>query len=198
MEEVTVSHDELVFLIRQRQPEALTLLETLMQTKMIHYVRRLRAAHRKCLLDEHDLLSLAYQTLYLAIDSYQPDKVHFDAYFHVLLERELMHALRKFNQPHHHWLDYAVSLDEPVDEGASLAELVGEEDAYLHRQKHSVFVQLLEQEDDLDWEQRTVIVLFQRGYSLKEIGNRIQKNYRQVARMLKQLQPFLIGTHPTR
>jgi len=75
---------------------------------------------------------------------------------------------------------------------------VGEEDAYLHQQKHSVFVHLLEQEDDLDWEQRTVIVLFQRGYSLKEIGNRIQKNYRQVARMLKQLQPFLIGTHPTR
>lgn len=191
----SVSVDELVFLIRQKQVDALPILEHIMQAKMIQYVRKAFHSNRRCALDEKDLLSLAYQTLYLAIDSYQPQRVHFDAYFHVLLERELMHAMRKYNQPHHIVLDQAMSLDQEFEEGTNLYELIGEEDPHLHHQKHSPLVSLLEDEDSLTAEQRLIIVLFQRGYTLKEIGQRIQKNYRQVARLLKQLEPLILQKH---
>jgi RNA polymerase sigma factor (sigma-70 family) len=187
-----VSYDELVFLIRQKQLEALPILEEAMESKMVHYVRKTFHSHRRCALEEKDLLSLAYQTLYLAIDSYQPQRVHFDAYFHVLLERELMHAMRKYNQPHHIVLDQALSLDAEFEEGTNLYELVGEDDDRLYHQQNSPLVYLLESEDELTVEQRIILVLFQRGYSLKEIGQHIQKNYRQVARLLKQLEPLLL------
>ena len=190
---IDVSYDELIFLIRQKQLEALPFLEQAMHAKMLHYVRKTFHRHRRCTLDEKDLLSLAYQTLYLAIDSYQPNRVHFDAYFHVLLERELMHAMRKYNQPHHIVLDQALSLDAEFEEGSNLYELVGEEDSFLLRYHNSPLVYLLEADDALTVEQRLILVLFQQGYSLKEIGQRIQKNYRQVARLLKQLEPLLLS-----
>jgi RNA polymerase sigma factor (sigma-70 family) len=187
-----VSDDELVFLVRQKQDEADELLQLRMQEKLHSLVKKFYYHHRKCLLEEDDLWSVALKSFYIAIDSYQHQKVHFDAYVHVIVERELMHIMRHFNQPHHHVLDFALSLDEVPVDGTPLYEVIGDEDKDLKGEFNNPFYTLLEHEDTLSLEERIIIAYARLGYSFKEIGKVLKKNYRQVTRMVKKLKEKMV------
>lgn len=184
---LVVSDDELVFLIRQKHRDAESVLLDRLRGKMIALVRKYYFLHRRCMLEEADLWNIALKGLYLAVDSYAIEKVHFDAYAHVIIEREIMHSMRQYNQAHHHVLDYATSLDEELDEGTLVQELIGEEDPSIVKRLNNPIHYLLEEDDALTLEERIVLVQSRLGYTLKEIGKTIQKNYRQVARILKLL-----------
>ena len=190
-----VSNDELVFLVRQKQAEADGLLQQRMQHKLRILVKKFYYQHRRCLLEEDDLWSIAMKSFYIAIDSYHHQKVHFDAYIHVIIERELMHVMRQYNQPHHHVLDYALSLDEVPVDGTPLYEVIWDEDDDLKGKLNNPFYALLEHDDTLSLDERIIIAYARLGYSFKEIGYVLKKNYRQVTRMVKKLKEKMV-TYP--
>ena len=187
-----VSDDELVFLIRQKHFEADKMLVERMREKLMMLVKKFYFQHRRCLLEEDDLWTNALKSLYIAIDSYQHQKVHFDAYVYVIVERELMHVMRHFNQPHHHVVDYALSLDDAPEDGTPLYEVIGEDDNLLKNQLNDPFHSLLEQDDGLTLDERIIIVYARLGYSFKEIGKVLKKNYRQVTRIVKKLKDKVV------
>jgi DNA-directed RNA polymerase specialized sigma24 family protein len=185
---IEVSDDELIFLARQKQEEALDMLFSRLKTKQERMVKKLLFEHRYCGLDEHDLLMVAMKTLYLAIDSYDPTKAVFDAYYHLLLQRELVNEMKKFNSGNHVLLNTALSLDEPMDDQHQLYDMIGAEDHAMHEHIYGSTRQLLENDQQpLTIEEKTIITYFHLGYSYSEIGRLIQKNYRYVSRVVQML-----------
>jgi DNA-directed RNA polymerase specialized sigma24 family protein len=185
---IDVSDDELIFLVRQKQEEAFEILFNRLKSKQERIVKKLLFEHRYCGLDEHDLLLIAIQTLYLAIDSYDPSKAIFDAYFHILLQRELINEMKKFNSGNHVILNTALSLDEPLDDQHQLYDMIGYEDEVMHAHIYGSTRQLLEDDQHpLTVEEKTIITYFHLGYSYSEIGRLIQKNYRYVSRVVQTL-----------
>jgi DNA-directed RNA polymerase specialized sigma24 family protein len=183
-----VSDDELIFLVRQKQEEAFDILFSRLKSKQERMVKKLLFEHRYCGLDERDLLLVAMQTLYLAIDSYDPSKAVFDAYYHILLQRELVNEMKKFNSGNHVLLNTALSLDEPMDDQHQLYDMIGAEDDTMYDHVYGPTRQLLEDEHHpLTIEEKTIITYFHLGYSYSEIGRLIQKNYRYVSKVVQML-----------
>lgn len=188
-----VSDDELVFLARQKQQEAIEYLFLKMKPKQERMVKKLLFEHRYCGLDFHDLMHVAMQTLFLAIDSYDPRKAVFDAYYHLLLQRELVNEMKKFNTYGHTLINTAMSLDEPLEEGQLMYDLIGKEDEQLHEYVFSESLQLLKEDNHLlTIEQKTVFSYYRLGYSYSEIGRIIKKNYRVISKMIQEILSLIV------
>lgn len=183
-----VSDDELVFLARQKQQEAIDYLCLKMKPKQERMVKKLLFEHRYCGLDFNDLMLVALQTLFLAIDSYDPRKAVFDAYYHLLLQRELVNEMKKFNTYGHTLINKAISLDEPLEEGQLMYDLIGKDDEQLHHYVFNESQQLLKEDNQtLNIEQKTVFSYYQLGYSYSEIGRIVKKNYRLISKMIQEI-----------
>ena len=143
----TLSDDELIFLIRGQHLEAFQMLLEKMQPKQDRLIHKLMYMHRYCGVDYDDLKIVAIQTLLLAIDAYHPKKNNFDAYYHFLLQRELVNELKRFSSDQHAPINHAISFDYEVEEGSSLSEMIGEDDRKIYQPFSDPFYQLLESDN---------------------------------------------------
>jgi DNA-directed RNA polymerase specialized sigma subunit len=184
----SISDDEIVFLVRSKQPEAYLLLMQRMEIKQDRLIHKLLYMHRYCGLDYDDLKIVALQTLLLAIDSYDPSKNIFDAYYHFLLQRELVNELKRFSSDHHHFINTALSLDYEIEEGSLLSDLVGQKDQHLVAMVEDPFYQLLESDDqDLSVKEKAILSYLKLGYSFTEIAKILGGHYRQISKIAKSL-----------
>jgi DNA-directed RNA polymerase specialized sigma subunit len=185
---LTISDDEIVFLVRSKQPEAYLLMLERMQTKQDRLIHKLLYMHRYCGLDYDDLKMVALQTLLLAIDSYDPTKNIFDAYYHFLLQRELVNELKRFSNDNHHFINTALSLDYEIEDGSVLGDLVGQQDQKLIALVEDPFHQLLEGEDHhLSVKEKAILAYLKLGYSFTEIAKILGGHYRQISKIAKTL-----------
>jgi DNA-directed RNA polymerase specialized sigma24 family protein len=189
-----VSDDELVFLIRAKHLEAYEHLQARMQTKQDRFIYKMLSMHRYCGLLFDDLKQIATWSLWLAVDTYQPKKNIFDAYYHLLLQREVIHEMKRFNSPSHHQLNQALSLDAEVEDGSPLSEFIGYDDPSIKQAvEHPLLVLLEEENKTLTMEQRAMLVYVNLGYSYTEIGKIMKKSYRFIS---KQVQALLATVIP--
>jgi RNA polymerase sigma factor (sigma-70 family) len=181
-----VSNDELVFLVRQRIEHAFIVLQQRMEIKQDRLIKKVLIQNRYCGLDFCDLKIVAMQALFNAIDSYNGKKTVFDAYYHLLLERELVNEMRRFNSRNHTYLNTAISLDEAMPEGGNLYDVIAHED---EKNKWSSYINDLVDEDKLNLtpQQKTILVYRSLGYSYSEIGKILNKNYRQISRIITMI-----------
>ncbi len=183
-----ISDDEIVFLVRSKQPEAYLLLLERMQLKQDRLIHKLLYMHRYCGLDYDDLKIVAMQTLLLAIDSYDPSKNIFDAYYHFLLQRELVNELKRFSSDNQNLINTALSLDYEIEEGSLLGDLVGQNDQQLIAMVEDPFYQLLESDDQqLTVKEKAILAYLKLGYSFTEIAKIIGGHYRQISKIAKAL-----------
>lgn len=183
-----VSDDELVFLARQHHQDAIAWLFKKMQNKQDRLIYKMMAMHLYCGLDYDDLKMVALQSLYLAIDSYHPHRNQFDAYYHFLLQREVVNELKRFASVQHAPITHAYSLDYEIEEGTSMAEMIGEEDGLIKSRLDDPFYQLLESQDHhLSPQERAILIYVKAGYSYREIGSLMHRSYRQISRIVQQL-----------
>jgi DNA-directed RNA polymerase specialized sigma subunit len=183
-----ISDDEIVFLVRSKQPEAYVLLLERMQIKQDRLIHKLLYMHRYCGLDYDDLKIVALQTLLLAIDSYDPRKNIFDAYYHFLLQRELVNELKRFSSDNQNLINTALSLDYEIEDGSLLGDLVGQNDQQLIAMVEDPFYQLLESDDQhLSVKEKAILAYLKLGYSFTEIAKIIGGQYRQISKIAKAL-----------
>ena len=183
-----ISDDEIVFLVRSKQPEAYLLLLERMQLKQDRLIHKLLYMHRYCGLDYDDLKIVALQTLLLAIDSYDPRKNIFDAYYHFLLQRELVNELKRFSSDNQNLINTALSLDYEIEEGSLLGDLVGQNDQQLIAMVEDPFYQLLESDDQqLTVKEKAILAYLKLGYSFTEIAKILGGHYRQISKIAKAL-----------
>jgi RNA polymerase sigma factor (sigma-70 family) len=183
-----ISDDEIVFLVRSKQPEAYLLLLERMQIKQDRLIHKLLYMHRYCGLDYDDLKIVALQTLLLAIDSYDPRKNNFDAYYHFLLQRELVNELKRFSSDNQNLINTALSLDYEIEDGSLLGDLVGQNDQQLVAMVEDPFYQLLESDDQhLNVKEKAILAYLKLGYSFTEIAKIIGGHYRQISKIAKAL-----------
>ena len=189
-----VSDDELVFLARQKHQDAIDYLLLKVRPKQERMIKKILFEHRYCCLDFNDLMVVAIQKLFLAIDSYDPTKAVFDAYYHLLLQRELVNEMKKFNTYGHTLINKAISLDELLEEGQLMYDLVGKEDDMLNTYVFDPSIQLLKEDNLLlTIEQKTVFSYYQLGYSYSEIGRVMKKNYRLISKMIQEILAIMIS-----
>jgi RNA polymerase sigma factor (sigma-70 family) len=185
---LTISDDEIVFLVRSKQLEAYQLMLERMQTKQDRLIYKLLYMHRYCGLDYDDLKIVALQTLMLAIESYDPNKNIFDAYYHFLLQRELINELKKFSSDNHNFINTALSLDYEIEDGSFLGDLVGQQDQQLIALVEDPFYQLLESEDQsLSVREKAILAYLKLGYTFTEIAKILGGHYRQISKIAKTL-----------
>ena len=183
-----ISDDEIVFLVRSKQPEAYHLMLERMQMKQDRLIHKLLYMHRYCGLDYDDLKIVALQTLLLAIESYDPSKNIFDAYYHFLLQRELINELKRFSSDNQNVINHALSLDYEIEDGSFLGDLVGQKDQQLVALVEDPFHQLLESENQhLSVKEKAILAYLQLGYSFTEIAKIIGGHYRQISKIAKAL-----------
>jgi RNA polymerase sigma factor (sigma-70 family) len=183
-----VSDDELVFLVRAKHQEAYYALQERMQGKQDRSIYKMLSLHRYCGLLFDDLKYVAMITLLLAIDTYHPQKNIFDAYYHVLLQREMVHELKRFSTPNHHQLNSALSLDAEVEEGSPLSEFIGYDDPLIRQQlEHPIHLLLEDNKSELTPEQRAILTYVKLGYTYTEIGKIMKKSYRVISKQVHQL-----------
>jgi DNA-directed RNA polymerase specialized sigma subunit len=183
-----ISDDEIVFLVRSKQPEAYQLMLERMQIKQDRLIHKLLYMHRYCGLDYDDLKIVALQTLLLAIESYDPSKNIFDAYYHFLLQRELVNELKRFSSDNHNLINTALSLDFEIEDGSLLGDLVGQQDQKLIALVEDPFHQLLEGEDQhLSVKEKAILAYLKLGYSFTEIAKILGGHYRQISKIAKTL-----------
>lgn len=188
-----VSDDELVFLARQKQQDAIDYLLIKVKPKQERLIKKLLSEHRYCGLDFNDLMVVAMQTLFLAIDSYNPSKAVFDAYYHLLLQRELVNEMKKFNTYGHTLINKAISLDEPLAEGQLMYDLIGTDDEAMNTYVFDPSVQLLKEDNLLlTIEQKIVFSYYRLGYSYSEIGRVMKKNYRLISKMIQEILSIIL------
>jgi len=183
-----ISDDELIFLTRQKHAEALTMLVERMQPKQDRMIYKMLAMHKYCGLDYDDLKIVALQSLYLAIDSYHPQRNQFDAYYHFLLQREIVNELKRFSSKMHQPLTTAYSLDYEIEEGSTMADIVGDEDHTIKQRLDNPFYILLESNDyTLTPTEKAILIYVRQGYSYSEIGKILKRNYRHISRIFQSL-----------
>jgi len=181
----SVSDDELIFLIRQRNQEAAEAMQRKMHQKQERIIYRLLHDNRACGLEPDDLKSIAIGALYQAVDAYDCQKAVFDAFYHLLLERELVNEMKRRNTHNHTVVNLALSLDEPLEEGGVLGDIIGAPDAKIMAFTPNDVLELAEDETaGLSPTEKAILAYRTLGYSYTEIGRIIKKNYRQVARIV--------------
>jgi DNA-directed RNA polymerase specialized sigma24 family protein len=159
-----------------------------MQGKQDRSIYKMLSLHRYCGLLFDDLKYVAMMTLLLAIDTYHPQKNIFDAYYHVLLQREMVHELKRFSTPNHHQLNSALSLDAEIEEGSPLSEFIGYDDPLIRQQlEHPIHLLLEDNKSELTTEQRAMLVYVKLGYTYTEIGKIMKKSYRVISKQVHQL-----------
>lgn len=183
-----VGNDELVFLSRSRSDLALEQLQNQMAWKQDCLIRKLLRENRYCGLEYDDLKIVAVLALYTAVDSYDPAKAVFDAYYHFILERELVNEMRRFNTGSQTILNTALSLDEEIDENSTLYDIVGAIDDKI---KIGSGLDPLELAEDpsmgLNPLEKSIIAYRCLGFSYSEIGRIMKKNYRQISRIVHEI-----------
>jgi DNA-binding CsgD family transcriptional regulator len=183
-----VSDDELVFLSRSQHEEALYALQIRMQSKQTRMIRKLLYEHRSCGLEESDLSNLALHALHHAIESYDDKRAVFDAYYHLILQRELVNEMKKFNTHNHNVINTAVSLDYELEEGTVMSDIIGEEDQKIKSQLDDFGLTLLEDEaHQLTIQEKQMVAYYRLGYSFSAIGRIMHVNYRVVSKTLTKL-----------
>jgi RNA polymerase sigma factor (sigma-70 family) len=183
-----VSDDELVFLVRAKHQEAYQTLQERMQGKQDRLIYKMLSLHRYCGLLFDDLKYVAMMTLLLAIDTYHPQKNIFDAYYHVLLQREMVHELKRYSTPNHHQLNSALSLDAEVEDGSPLSEFIGYDDPLIRlRVEHPIHLLLEDPKSELNPEQRAILIYVKLGYTYTEIGKIMKKSYRIISKQVHTL-----------
>lgn len=184
----TLSDDELIFLIRSQHAEAFQILLEKMQPKQDRLIHKLMYMHRYCGLDFDDLKIVAIQTLLLAIDAYHPKKNVFDAYYHFLLQRELVNELKRFSSEQHAPINHAISFDYEVEEGSALSEMIGEDDTQIYRPFSDPFYQLLASDHpSITPKEKAIIAYLKLGYSYTEIAKIMKDHYRQISKIAKRI-----------
>lgn len=179
-----VSDDELVFLIRQGNKEAERMLIERMARKQDKLIFRLLRENRYCGLEPGDLKTIALQSLYNAIDSYDCKKAVFDAYYHFLLERDLVNEIKRYNTFNQTIINTAVSFDETLDEGGCLYDIIGATDENIKAVTAMTIMELAEDDDNhLSVEEKAIVAYRILGYSFTEIGKILHKSYRQISRI---------------
>jgi RNA polymerase sigma factor (sigma-70 family) len=183
-----ISDDELVFLIRQKHIEATDFMLLRMAQKQDRLIHKMLTMHRYCGLDYDDLKIVAIQSLFLAIESYSPQKNKFDAYYHFLLQREIVNELKRFSAPNHQPINSAYSLDFEIEEGSTMADVIGLEDPSIKSRLDDPFYQLLESNDHrLEPVEEAILIYVRKGYSYSEIGKLMHRSYRQISRIVHRL-----------
>jgi len=182
------SDDELVFLIRQNCAEARRVLEQRVRIKQHRTIRRLLRENRGCGLEFDDLKIIATLSLYTAIDAYDCHKAVFDAYYHFLLERDLVNEMKKHNTHNQTLLNTAYSLDEPFEDGGSLYDVIGCEDELVGALTPSDILTFAEDASSgLTPKEKAMVGYRLLGYSYSEIGRILKMSYRVVSRTLHKL-----------
>jgi RNA polymerase sigma factor (sigma-70 family) len=183
-----VGDDELVFLSRSRSDLALDQLQKQMEWKQDCLIRKLLSENRYCGLEHDDLKIVAVLALYTAVDSYDPAKAVFDAFYHLILERELVNEMKRFNSGAQTILNTAISLDEEIDENSNLYDIFGSEDDKIKFGSESGILQLAEDPSmGLNPLEKSIIAYRCLGYSFSEIGRIMKKNYRQISRIVREI-----------
>lgn len=180
-----ISDDELVFLSRQGNAEAKRKLQIRYFKKQDRLIQKLLLENRYCGLEREDLLVIANKALDICIDSFSPNKNIFDAYYHLILTRELVNEMQKYSSPSQVILNVSMSLDAPIDNesGTALYEVVGHpEDIF--NQFENAFYNKLNNLSDLE---KQVLYYRSLDYNFKEIGEILKKNYRQISRIYYEL-----------
>lgn len=184
----TLSDDELIFLIRSQHLEAFQMLLAKMQAKQDRLIHKLMYMHRYCGLDYDDLKIVAIQALILAIDAYHPRKNNFDAYYHFLLQRELVNELKRFSSEQHAPINHGISFDYEIEEGSTLSEMIGENDPKMLQAIADPFHYLLESDQQLiSPQEKAIIAYLKLGYSYTEIGKIMKQPYRQISKIAKRI-----------
>jgi DNA-directed RNA polymerase specialized sigma24 family protein len=183
-----VSDDELVFLIRCKEGHAFDCLWARMQPKQDRMIVNLLKENRYCGLEHGDLKIVAMNALFSSIDSYDPKRTLFDAYYHFILERELVNEMKRFNSGSHTLINTALSFDEEIEEGTSLYEVIGYTDERIKHGEDLGLEHLLHHPElKLNAQQKSLIRYRALGFSYEEIGQFMNLTYRQVSRMMVAL-----------
>ncbi|MFA5235267.1 MAG: hypothetical protein WC399_00225 [Bacilli bacterium] len=183
-----VSDDELVFLARQHNREAERALFERMRPKQDRMIYRLLKDNRYSGLEPGDLKTIAIQSLYHAIDSYDGRKAVFDAYYHLLLERDLVNEIKKFNTFNQTLLNTALSFDEPLGEGGNLYDVIGAIDEKIGAVNSGHILELAEDvHSGLTPLEKAIVAYRMLGYSFSEIGRIYKKSYRQISRIVDKI-----------
>lgn len=188
MSDLLVSDDELIFLIRRKHPEAFTSLLNRMALKQDRMIHKLLFMHRYCGLDFDDLKIVAIQTLSLAVESYEPKKNVFDAYYHFLLQRELVNELKRFSSDNQNLINTAISLDYEIEDGSYLSDVIGQNDATLQTIMDDPTHQLLEEDDQrITPKEKAILAYLKLGYTFTEIAKVMKDHYRNISKIAKSL-----------
>ncbi len=188
MSDLLVSDDELVFLIRRKHQEAFTSLLNRMALKQDRMIHKLLFMHRYCGLDFDDLKIVAIQTLSLAVESYEPKKNVFDAYYHFLLQRELVNELKRFSSDNQNLINTAISLDYEIEDGSYLSDVIGQNDATLQTIMDDPTHQLLEEDDQrITPKEKAILAYLKLGYTFTEIAKVMKDHYRNISKIAKSL-----------
>jgi DNA-directed RNA polymerase specialized sigma subunit len=186
--DLLVSDDELVFLIRRKHQEAFTSLLNRMALKQDRMIHKLLFMHRYCGLDFDDLKIVAIQTLSLAVESYEPKKNVFDAYYHFLLQRELVNELKRFSSDNQNLINTAISLDYEIEDGSYLSDVIGQNDATLQTIMDDPTHQLLEEDDQrITPKEKAILAYLKLGYTFTEIAKVMKDHYRNISKIAKSL-----------
>jgi len=184
----SASDDELVFLVRQNNQEAAAALSRKMGPKQDRLIFKLLHENRACSLDHCDLKITAMLTLYQAVDAYDCRKAVFDAFYHLLLERELVNEMKRHNTNNHTLLNLAISLDEPLEDGGVLSDVIGCHDESIMAFTAQDILTLAEDASaGLTPLEKAVLAYRMLGYTYTEIGKIVKRNYRHIARIVASI-----------
>ena len=185
---VLVSDDELVFLIRRKHLEAFRCLLNRMELKQDRLIHKLMFMHRYCGVDFDDLKIVAIQTLTLAVESYEPKKNVFDAYYHFLLQRELINELKRFSTDNQNIINSAISLDFEIEDGSYLSDVIGQSDTKLQSMMDDPTYRLLEEDNHtITPKEKAILAYLKLGYTFTEIAKLMKDHYRNISKIAKAL-----------
>jgi DNA-directed RNA polymerase specialized sigma subunit len=159
-----------------------------MELKQDRLIHKLLFMHRYCGVDFDDLKIVAIQTLALAVESYEPKKNVFDAYYHFLLQRELINELKRFSTDNQNIINSAISLDFEIEDGSYLSDVIGQSDTKLQTMMDDPTHQLLEEDNQsISPKEKAILAYLKLGYTFTEIAKLMKDHYRNISKIAKSL-----------
>ncbi len=184
-----VSDDELIYLIRQNNEEALNML--LFRYRDIRDILILETLknNRYCGLDFDDLKQTAYETMLLVAETYDPTRSCFFSYWKLLMGREMKTFLIKYNGPSASFLNTSISFDagEEFEKNRWMAQAPDSSD-YLITESLNVDESIQHLAEDVDHkltpQEKAVMAYRMMGYSYEEISSILHFTNRKLCRVM--------------
>ncbi len=184
-----VSDDELVYLIRQNNEEALNMLLFRYRDIRDILIWETLKSNRYCGLEFDDLKQTAYEATLLVAATYDMKKSCFFSYWKLLVTRELRAFLTKHNGPSSAYLNMSISIDEGEEyeknQWIMQSSECSENLVTNHYNADESMQRLAEDVDNtLTPQEKAVMAYRMLGYSYEEIASILHFTNRKLCRVM--------------